>query len=341
MRGALLGVGRVAVHGHLPGWKNRPDVTLVAAADSRSEGREAFLAAFPAARWYSSPDELLSTEKIDFVDICTPPDSHVKLIRSALDRSCHVLCEKPLVVKAGDLGPLAALAATRQRALVTVHNWTYAPTLAKVTELVRAGAIGSLRRCRWQTLRTAPASASASADGRNWRTDAARAGGGILVDHGWHAFYVVSSWLGRPRFVRAQLTTRRHGSFSTEDTALIDLDYEYSSAEIFLTWAADERANRVEVEGTRGSLRIDGGTISLETAQAAPGQLLWEMPSLADSSHHSDWFGGVIDGFLAEVGDTSARGRSLDEAALCVTLVSLAQESSRLGEALRLPEIEQ
>ena len=55
----------------------------------------------------------------------------------------------------------------------------------------------------------------------------------------------------------------------------------------------------------------------------------------------SDWFGGVIDGFLAEIGDTSARGRSLDEAALCVTLVSLAQESSRLGEALRLPEITQ
>ena len=50
---------------------------------------------------------------------------------------------------------------------------------------------------------------------------------------------------------------------------------------------------------------------------------------------------GLIDGFLAEIGDTSARGRSLDEAALCVTLVSLAQESSRLGEALRLPEITQ
>ncbi|HTD51779.1 MAG TPA: Gfo/Idh/MocA family oxidoreductase, partial [Thermoanaerobaculia bacterium] len=158
---------------------------------------------------------------------------------------------------------------------------------------------------------------------------------------GWHAFYVVSSWLGRPQFVRAQLTTRRRGSFSTEDTALIDLDYEYASAEIFLTWAADERANRVEVEGTRGMLRIDGGTVSLETAQAASGQLLWEMSSLADGSHHPDWFGGVIDGFLVEIEDTSARGRSLDEAALCVTLVSLAQESSRLGEALRLPEITQ
>jgi len=335
MRGALLGVGRVALHGHLPGWRQRGDVKIVAAADSRLDGRSAFQKAFPQARWYDSSTDLLRSEKIDFVDICTPPDTHAGLIRSSLERSLHVLCEKPLVLRAGDVGPLAALAATRQRALVAVHNWQYAPALAKLTELVRSGAAGSIRRCRWQTLRTQPAASAAAAD--NWRIDPARSGGGILVDHGWHAFYVVNSWLGRPRFVRAQLTTRRHHAFPTEDTALIDLDYATSSAEIFLTWAADERANRVEIEGTAGVLRLDGGNVSLETAGAA--KQLWEFPSIAEGSHHPEWFRGVIDSFLTEVENTSARGRSLDEAALCVTLVSLAQESSRLGEAFRLPDI--
>jgi len=334
MRGALLGVGRVALHGHVPGWRERSDVKIVAAADSRSDGREAFQAAFPEARWYAAAADLLGNEKIDFVDICTPPDTHAGLIRAALERSSHVLCEKPLVLRAGDLGPLAALAATRQRALVTVHNWSHAPALAKLTELVRAGAVGIVRRCRWQTLRTEPA--AASGDGDNWRVDPARSGGGILVDHGWHAFYVVNSWLGRPRYVRAQLTTRRHHSFPTEDTALIDLDYETTSAEIFLTWAADERANRVEIEGTQGTLRLEGGRVSLETDGAPQ---LWELPSLAAGSHHPEWFRGVIESFFGEVESTAARGRSLDEAALCVTLVSLAQESSRLGEALQLPEL--
>jgi predicted dehydrogenase len=334
MRGALLGVGRVALHGHVPGWRERDDVKIVAAADSRSDGREAFQTAFPEARWYPAATDLLGNEKIDFVDICTPPDTHAGLIRAALERSIHVLCEKPLVLRAGDLGPLAALAATRQRALVTVHNWSHAPAIAKLTELVRAGAVGIVRRCRWQTLRTEPA--AASGDGDNWRVDPARSGGGILVDHGWHAFYVVNSWLGRPRYVRAQLTTRRHHSFPTEDTALIDLDYETTSAEIFLTWAADERANRVEIEGTQGTLRLEGGRVSLETGGAPQ---LWELPSLAAGSHHPDWFRGVIESFFGEVESTAARGRSLDEAALCVTLVSLAQESSRLGEALQLPEL--
>jgi myo-inositol 2-dehydrogenase / D-chiro-inositol 1-dehydrogenase len=335
MRGALLGVGRVALHGHVPGWRERADVEIVAAADSRSEGRDAFHAVFPNARWYPAAADLLANEKIEFVDICTPPDTHAGLIRTALERSCHVLCEKPLVLRAGELGPLAALAATRQRALVSVHNWSHAPALAKVTELVRAGTVGIVRRCRWQTLRTEPAAAARGQD--NWRVDPARSGGGILVDHGWHAFYVVNSWLGRPRYVRAQLTTRRHHSFSTEDTALVDLDYETTAAEIFLTWAADERANRVEIEGTQGMLRLDGGQISLEAGKA-PRQF-WELPSLAAGSHHPDWFRGVIESFLGEVESTAARGRSLDEAALCVMLISLAEESSRLGEALQLPEV--
>jgi predicted dehydrogenase len=335
MRGALLGVGRVALHGHVPGWRERVDVKIVAAADSRPDGRNAFHKAFPEARWYDAATDLLGSEKIDFVDICTPPDTHAGLIRASLERFLHVLCEKPLVLRAGDLGPLAALAATRQRALVAVHNWLHAPALAKLTELVRAGDVGSIRRCRWQTLRTEPAASAADTD--NWRVDPARSGGGILVDHGWHAFYVVNSWLGRPRFVRAQLTKRRHHAFPTEDTALVDLDYETSAAEVFLTWAADERANRVEIEGTRGTLRLDGGRVSLQTAGAA--EQLWEFPSIAAGSHHPEWFRGVIDSFLTEAASTSARGGSLDEAALCVTLVSLAQESSRLGEVFRVPEI--
>ena len=33
-RGALLGLGNVAVHGHLPGWRTRADCEIVAATDA-------------------------------------------------------------------------------------------------------------------------------------------------------------------------------------------------------------------------------------------------------------------------------------------------------------------
>jgi predicted dehydrogenase len=334
LRGALIGFGNLAMQGHLPGWTAREDVELVAAADVRPEAQVELADLLPQARWYDSAEALLDAEKLDFVDVCTPPDSHARLVRAALERSCHVLCEKPLVVRAEDLGPLAALAAARHRALVTVNNWTHASALAKVTELLRGGVIGELRRCRWETLRTQPALTAHSAD--NWRIDPARSGGGILVDHGWHALYVVNSWLGRPRSVRAQLSARRYHAFRVEDTAFVELDYGGACAEIFSTWAADERANRVAIDGTRGRLSLDGGRITLEAADL-PSERSWELPSLTDGSHHPDWFHGVVESFLEEVQDTSARGRNLAEAALCVTLLCLAKEADRLGKTLPVP----
>ena len=63
-------------------------------------------------------------------------------------------------------------------------------------------------------------------------------------------------------------------------------------------------------------------------------------PALSNGSYHPDWFGGVASGFVAEVtGGSTAPGANLAEAALCATLVALAQESSRQGGAvLPVPE---
>jgi predicted dehydrogenase len=330
LRGALIGVGHVARNGHLPEWRGRPESTLVAAADARPDGREAFLAAFPRARWYASAEELLSGETLDFVDICTPPWLHVPIARAALEAGCHVLCEKPLVLSDGELPALTALALKKQRALVTVHNWKHAPALAKITGLLREGSVGAVRRLRWETLRFQPA--VAAGEKGNWRVDPAQSGGGILVDHGWHALYVLRQWLGgSPRAVSARLETREHREFAIEDTATVRLDWNGAECEVFLTWAARERRNRVEIEGEQGRLSLDGGRIELEGGGGS--RRSWDLPSIAEGSHHPEWFRGVVQEFLEEVGDPAGRGRNLEEAAVCATLLALARESSRQGAA--------
>ena len=48
LKGAFLGSGTSRSTATLPGWKARPDVSIVAAADARLERRDAFLEAFPA-----------------------------------------------------------------------------------------------------------------------------------------------------------------------------------------------------------------------------------------------------------------------------------------------------
>ena len=72
LKGAFIGFGNVAANGHLPGWRARDDVRIVAATDAAASRREAFLAACPDGRWYETVDDLLAGEKLDFVDICAP-----------------------------------------------------------------------------------------------------------------------------------------------------------------------------------------------------------------------------------------------------------------------------
>ena len=83
LRGAFIGFGNVAQNGHLPGWQARDDIAIVAATDVLASRRDAFLKACPHSRWYESIDDLLASEMLDFVDICTPPGAHAELIDRA------------------------------------------------------------------------------------------------------------------------------------------------------------------------------------------------------------------------------------------------------------------
>lgn len=340
LRGALIGFGNVAAHGHVPGWLARPDVRIVAVSDTNEARRSEAERLVPHARWYSSGEALLAEERLDFVDICTPPSGHADLIRAALQRQLHVLCEKPLVCRQEDLAEISRLATTARKVLYTVHNWHHAPTIEFIRDLLQRHDIGSISRCVWQTLRTKPAVAVAGQVG-NWRLDPRIAGGGVLVDHGWHACYVILGWLRqRPTAISAKLETRRHVDSPLEDTATVHIRFPRATAELFLTWAADERRNVVEISGDRGTIRVENDSVVLSSAGSSESDRRWMLgSSLSEGSHHPEWFGGVINGFLAEIADEAIRGRNFTEAALCVDMLALAQLSSQQDSAwLPIPD---
>ena len=333
-RGALLGLGNVAVHGHLPGWRTRSDCEIVAATDASPARRAVCREVLPAARWYDSVESLLAHEALDFVDICTPPSSHALLIEAALSRRLHVLCEKPLVGAPEALARLVTRARGVRRVLHTVHNWHHAPLVRATDAVIRSGRIGAVQEVRWHTLRTQPAAAAA---GDAWRVDPGIAGGGVLTDHGWHVSYVIPRWVGEaPVAVSARLETRRHHRFAVEDTATLHLHFPSAEAEIVLTWAADRRENHAAVVGSAGRITIEDDTLVVTTREGEERRAC--PPSLATGSQHPDWFGAVAQEFLGRIdagGDPAASG-NLDEAAMCLAIEGGARESSRRGGA-RLP----
>src|SRR4051812_23164175 len=184
LRGAIVGFGNVAQFGHWPAYQDNTEATIVAIVDSSAE-RRAIANQF-SLHACEKIDELRDL-RIDFVDICTPPSHHAEQIRESLRNRWHVLCEKPLVKESAELREISAPAGI---AIVPVHNWKYAPIIRRATEHLRSGAIGDLRQVENAVLRTQPAYSSV----HDWRGNAALSGGGIVMDHGWHAIYLALDW---------------------------------------------------------------------------------------------------------------------------------------------------
>src|SRR5574337_1946782 len=271
LKGAIVGLGNVAVNGHLPGWEGCGQAKVVAAVDAIETRLVQERWRLPGARFYTDVSAMLAAEALDFLDICTPPGTHASLTRLALGRGLHVLCEKPLVLSLGELQSVRCAQAESGRVVHTVHNWLYAPIILKATELIQAGRIGTVQRVSWQVLRREPSVAVGPATGAaektgpdNWRLDPAMAGGGILLDHGWHALYIILRWLGHaPRTIAAVLEKRAHPEWPVEDTATVRLNGPEAIADIFLTWASSTRDNGAVIEGSLGTIHVDDDTLRL------------------------------------------------------------------------------
>jgi predicted dehydrogenase len=331
-KGAIIGLGNVAFGGHLPAWRKSREFRIVAGVDAVPDRLGLFRQAMPEALRMASVSDL--PRELDFVDICTPSHTHFELALLALERGWNVLCEKPLVLSEQQFDQIRRLALDKERVLFTVHNWKFAPICRKIVQLVRSGALGDVNHCIWNVVRSGP---SVTTDANNWRLDPRKAGGGILVDHGWHAFYLVLEWIGRrPIGVQASLENRRYSGWEVEDTAVVKVQFKSPNghsrrADIFLTWASNERRNWGVLSGTLGQLSIEDDALRLETRDG--NQELFDFGSrLSAGSHHPDWFEFVIDEFGSELNDVSCRGANLEVARQCLHLVERSKAASRTKE---------
>ncbi len=100
---------------------------------------------FGAPQAFGSYEELLASPEIDGVYIPLPTAQHVEWTAKAIQAGKHVLCEKPIALKAADIAPLKQAAAARGVLVVEAFMVFYHPQWLKVRELVQGGAIGRLR----------------------------------------------------------------------------------------------------------------------------------------------------------------------------------------------------
>lgn len=326
LRGALIGLGNIALRGHLPAYR-RPGVSgelgIVAACDIAPSAPEICRTELPGVTFYPEIGAMLAAEKPDFVDICTPPYTHDGYIRAGADAGAHILCEKPLADRFSAVEGISSSLAGRDIVFVPCHQYRYSPLWSSVASVIEEGRIGRVALAQFNVYRT-QADTGSPAGNPAWRIDRAQSGGGILADTGTHYFYLVQHFFGLPVSVQASLRTLRHTGYGVEDTALVTLDYDGAAVQISLTWAADARANSMVIAGSEGSLRYDGTELVL-TGGGHTERL--PMPDVSDKSQYVGWYASLLGEFSSRIRAKNYGDDLLRESANVMKLLDLSYRS--------------
>lgn len=136
-KGALIGCGFFSQH-HQEAWLRLPDAEIVAACDLSIERARA-----AAARAYTSVEEMLKVEELDFVDIVTRSTTHLELISLAAERGLAIICQKPM---APDWATACRMVEISERhgARFMIHdNWRWQSWYRAAGAIIARGDIGT------------------------------------------------------------------------------------------------------------------------------------------------------------------------------------------------------
>ncbi len=140
---AIVGAGDVVRKGHLPAYA-KYGCNVVGVWTRRLEPALELQRRFSLPRVYATLEELLDDPAVEIVDVATPPEVRVELIRQALRAGKHVLAQKPLAPSLAEAAGIAGEAERRGLALAVNQNARWAPAWRAATLLVQQAAVGEV-----------------------------------------------------------------------------------------------------------------------------------------------------------------------------------------------------
>ncbi|NUZ06863.1 Gfo/Idh/MocA family protein [Piscinibacter koreensis] len=252
IRWGVLGAAAIAVERTLPAMKKAPSAELAALASRDPAKGRRIADALGIARVHASYEALLADPHIDAVYVPLPNRLHFEWSVRALEAGKHVLCEKPLCMRADEVRRLIEVRDRCGRHIEEAFAYRNHPQWEKLDELLARGAIGAPRSAHL----TLAKRFMDPADIRNQLEQ----GGGALYDLGSYALDAIGRVFRRaPRRVVAALD--RDPQFGTDRLSSVLLDYGDAHALLTVGTQAGTAAwgthQQFSVMGETGWLRMD------------------------------------------------------------------------------------
>jgi predicted dehydrogenase len=254
-----LGIGR---H-HIRGYQTHPDAAVVAIADL-DEARLAEIGdQYGVEERYTSGEQMIAEAGLDVISIATPNKLHKSLTIAALEAGCHVLCEKPMAMNAGEARAMLVAAGRVGKRLMIDFSYRFSEQSQVLKAQVDAGVLGEVyfARTLWHRRRGLPRFGG-------WFGQKALSGGGPLIDLGVHRLDLALWLMGYPRPVwvlgrtynpiASALAAEKGVEYDVEDLAVAMITFENGATlEIEASWAANVQEREwmeTRLFGTRGGL---------------------------------------------------------------------------------------
>ena len=258
LKAAIAGAGFIAAHKHIPAiLKQRKRVDLAAICDPDKSAAQETADRFSIPRMYTDLSTMLSEERPELVDVCTPPKTHKAVALEAIERGSNVLIEKPLALDVLECD--AIISASRQHGVkvCVAHSDLFYPPFLRARDLVSRGEIGDFMGMR--IFLSTPTDYMVSRED-HW---AHKLPGGVIGETGPHAVYMALAFINPIRDVYAHGSKHLPYPWSDFEDYRLELIGDGATCTVSSIYTTNQWAAQVDLWGTEGMLKLDLELMSL------------------------------------------------------------------------------
>ena len=253
VRWGIIGVGDVTERKSGPAFQQAERSELVAVMRRNGDLARDYAERHGVPRWYDDADVLIADPEVDAVYVATPPDSHRDYVERVARAGKPVYVEKPMARTAAECRAMIDACAAAGVPLFVAYYRRAMPRFETARALIQGGRLGHVRSVLIRTQHPGPDLSG----GLPWRLDPRVSGGGLFVDLGSHTLDWLDHVFGPATEAAGQASFPLAGQGSVETVVTASFRFASGVSAVGL-WDFDaaERADRIEIIGTDGSLAL-------------------------------------------------------------------------------------
>lgn len=288
---ALIGLGHQSSGDYMPGIVDSHSVSLKAVCDIDAQKVETYSKKL-AVKGYSDYRDLLKKEHLDFVIVVVPHDVYPNIVKAAAEAGVHVLKEKPFARNLQEAQFLNETCETSGICLMTTLQRRFNPIYATFFQLINEIGEVSFIDAKYTLFLNDPNS--------GWRGDRERAGGGCLIDMGYHMIDMLIWYFGLPLKLFAEFAEKPQ----PETTALVSFVYsDHLHGSLILSRNYPPKREYIRVVGTKGIVEVERGRVRrLKSNGNVSESLIREHSWPLAATKQIEYFCKVIEGEAPNIG---------------------------------------